>query len=343
MFDVTHVGKSGPALLMGELVEDGQRLVVATGGQGGTGNVQFATAVNREPRLAEAGECGVTRMVRLELKLLADVVLIGLPNVGKSSLLAALSGARPRVAEYPFATTEPVRGVMQLGYRALVAVDMPSLMEGAHAGRGLGNAFLRHAERAKIIAHVLDGTRASVIKDVEAVNREIALFSPDIARRPQVVVVNKLDLPGVEERREEIEAEIGTAVSDNAPVLFVSATEGTGTATLLEVLFQVFDAAEPDGRGEAAPGGPTIAEGALPILKPQRRAEAKSVVRVGDAFRITHPRAVRIARGSDLDDWTARLQYHGELARLGVTRRLEELGIQPGDTVTVGDLEFQWE
>jgi len=328
---------------MGELMEDRQRLVTAIGGRGGCGNVQFATAVNREPRLAEAGGHGAKRAVRLELKLVVDVAFIGLPNVGKSSLLAALSGARPKVAEYPFATTDSVRGVVQLGYRALAAVDLPSLTEGAYAGKGLGNAFLRHAERAKIVAHVLDGTRASLTEDAKAVNREIALFSVDLARRPQVAVVNKVDLPAVEERRKETEAEIRTALGNEAPVAFVSATERLGTAELIETLFQAFDAVERDDESEAAPGTLNVVKDALRVLSPKGRAEAKSVVREGDAFRIAHPRAVRIAEGSDLNDWTVRLQYHGELARLGVTRRLEELGIQPGDTVTAGDLEFQWE
>ena len=329
--------------LLADLTQHGECFVIARGGRGGLGNARFASAVNREPRLAEAGERGTSRTVRFELKPLVDVALVGLPNAGKSSLLAALTDARPRVAAYPFSTTEPVRGVMRSGHRALTAVDIPSLVENAHAGEGLGSAFLRHAERAAIFVHVLDGTRDCLAEDLETVSREIGLFSDELARRRRVIVVNKADMPDVAAARSRLEGELRTAVGSETPVLFVSAIEACGTSTLLETLFQVSAAGarDDDRRKRAGPSAPAEAPQPEP-RRPQRTPRA-TAIRSGDAFRITHPRAVRLARGSDLDDWTVRLQYHGELSRLGVIRRLEELGIQPGDTVRAGDLEFQWE
>jgi len=341
--DVAQPVDGGTVDLIADLLKAGQSFVIAAGGEGGAGNTRFTTAESREPRLAEAGGHGETRTIRLELKLPVDVALTGLPNAGKSSLLAALTSARPRIAEYPFTTTGPVRGVMELDHRTLTAVDLPSLMEGAHAARGLGSGFLRHAERARIIAHVLDGSEPCLVERVRVVNRELGLFSPALARRPQVIVVNKLDLPGVAGRREQVGSELSAALGRETAIEFVSAAEQTGTRTLLRTLFQAFDAAGRDA-GEETLRESSAADGAAPrVLRPERPETGKGAVRVGDAFRITHPRAVRIAMGSDLDDWTVRLQYHGELARLGLTRRLEELGIQPGDTVMVGDLELRWE
>ena len=343
---VRDVGRSqddGAAYLIADLLEDGQRVVIAAGGCGGAGNTRFTTAVSREPRLAEAGGDGATHTVRLELKLPVDVAMTGLPNAGKSSLLATLSSARPRVAAYPFTTTAPVRGVIELGHRTLTAVDLPSLMEGAHAARGLGNGFLRHAERARIIAHVLDGSEPCLVERMRTINRELSLFSPALARRPQVIVVNKFDLPGVAGHREQMESELRAALGRETAIEFVSATEQTGTRTLLRTLFEAFDAAVRDAEEETPHEKAAVDEAAPRVPRPEQPEAGAGAVRVRDAFRITHPRAVRIARGSDLDDWTVRLQYHGELARLGLTRQLEELGVQAGDRVMVGDLEFLWE
>ncbi len=343
LYSVAAAGGDNVDQLLAVLTGDGERFIVATGGSGGLGNIRFVSAVNREPRLAEAGEHGTSRTVRFELKPLVDVAFVGLPNVGKSSLLAALTDARPRVAAYPFSTTEPVRGVMRSGHRALTAVDIPSLVENAHAGKGLGSTFLRHAERAAIIVHVLDGTRDRLAQDLETVSREITLFSADLARRRQVLVVNKVDMPDVAAARSRLEEELRMAVGSETSILFVSATEARGTSDLREVLFQVPAAGEreDDGSNLAGPSAPTEAPQHEP--RPPQRPSPATAIRSGDAFRITQPRAVRIARGSDLNDFTVQVQYHGELARLGVIRRLEELGIQSGDTVKVGDMEFQWE
>ncbi len=334
---------SGEGQHLGDLTRDGERLVLAVGGRGGRGNVRFVSATNQEPRLAEAGEEGDSHIVTLELKLLADVGLIGMPNAGKSSLLAAMTAARPRIADYPFTTTEPVLGVMELGHRRLIAVDIPGLIEGAHAGRGLGDEFLRHIERTRVLAHVVDGAEEAVAERLTAVNEELTAFDPALADRPQLVVINKLDLPGVSDRRSRIEEEIKKAPGGDRRVLFVSAVARQGTRELVTGLFQLFDAAVAASRSGGSTDARTPADVGQTVLRPRPTAPAKGARRIRDGFRVTHPRAIRIARGSDLDDWTVRVQYHSELARLGVIRDLEELGVDPGDTVKVGDLEFEWE
>ena len=232
---------------------------------------------------------------------------------------------------------------MRQRYRTLVGADMPSLVEDAHSGKGLGSAFLRHAERARILAHVLDGSEDRLVERLKVVDREIALHSARLSRRPQVIVVNKLDQPSVAAGRSAIERKLRRVVGSEIPIVFVSATEGLETSALLETLFRAFSAADRDHRGEASNDEAGSSKASAPVLRPRQLGGAASAVRSRGAFRITHPRAIRIARGSELGDWTVRLQYHGELTRLGVTRRLEELGVQPGDTVRMGDLEFEWE
>lgn len=218
--------------LLGDLVEPGQELVVARGGRGGWGNARFASPRNRAPRRAEPGQPGEARWLRLELKLLADAGLVGMPNAGKSSILARVSAARPKVADYPFTTLEPCLGVVAVpGGGSFVLADIPGLIEGAHAGKGLGHRFLRHVERTRVLVHVLDlGAPAErdLYRDYVTINQELERYQPDLARRPQVVVANKVDLPGARERLEELRARLpGVAVRG------VSALTGEGIPEMI--------------------------------------------------------------------------------------------------------------
>ena len=215
-------------------------MVVAQGGKGGRGNIHFATSTDRAPRKAEPGTPGEERTVRLELKLLADVGLLGFPNVGKSSLIARISAARPKIADYPFTTLVPNLGTVALsGERHFVVADIPGLIEGAHAGAGLGDRFLRHLDRTRLLVHLLDASATadgrSPLADYEAMNRELALYDPELAARPQIVVLNKMDIPEVRKRKAQIAR---TLAKRGVTLLSISAATGEGTAELLESVWR---------------------------------------------------------------------------------------------------------
>jgi GTP-binding protein len=218
----------------------GERFVLAKGGQGGRGNIHFATSTDRAPRRFEPGLPGEERAVRLDLKLLADVGLLGFPNVGKSSLIARISAARPKIADYPFTTLVPNLGMVRLsGERSFVVADIPGLIEGAHVGAGLGDRFLRHVERTRVLVHLLDttaGPERAPLRDFDAINRELALFDPALAKRPQLVVLNKTDLPDVAAARRKL---VASFARRKIRLLAISAATGEGVPALLEEVWKV--------------------------------------------------------------------------------------------------------
>jgi GTP-binding protein len=227
---------------LADLHGHGERFVLAQGGKGGRGNIHFATSTDRAPRRAEPGLPGEERGVRLDLKLLADVGLLGFPNVGKSSLIARISAARPKIADYPFTTLVPNLGMVRLsGDRSFVVADIPGLIEGAHEGAGLGARFLRHVERTRVLVHLLDATAGdgttsrSPLRDFDAINRELRLFDPALAERPQIVVLNKIDLPDVEAARRKLSA---TFARRKLKLHVVSAATGEGVPALLEEIWK---------------------------------------------------------------------------------------------------------
>ncbi|HVU50242.1 MAG TPA: GTPase ObgE [Polyangia bacterium] len=240
----------------GERIADlhahGERFVLAKGGKGGRGNIHFATSTDRAPRRAEPGLPGEERAVRLDLKLLADVGLLGFPNVGKSSLIARISAARPKIADYPFTTLVPNLGMVRLsGDRSFVVADIPGLIEGAHDGAGLGDRFLRHVERTRVLVHLLDATAGpdrAPLRDFDAINRELALFDPALAERPQIVVLNKLDLPDAEAARRKLTASFARR---KIRLLAISAATGEGVPALLEEVWKVLAAARRASAGAA--------------------------------------------------------------------------------------------
>ncbi len=220
----------GSEVLIADLDRHGERVLVARGGSGGLGNVHFTTPRNQAPEIATSGEAGEERRLVLDRRLMIDMAILGLPNSGKSSLLAALSNAKPKVAEYPFTTRQPVLGTIDTGAETFTLAELPALVEGSHQGRGLGNSFLRHAERAKVLLLLLDGTSADIMHDLDVLQQEIALYQPSLLQKPHIVVVSKIDLPEVRERM----AGLRTALqSGNAAVCFVSALSGEGVAGLL--------------------------------------------------------------------------------------------------------------
>jgi GTP-binding protein len=235
----TLVYEKDPPRLLADLAEEGQRVLVARGGRGGLGNARFATSTNRAPRKVQPGEAGEIKDLRLELKLLADVGLVGFPNAGKSTLISRISAARPKIADYPFTTLTPNLGVVSLtDDRSFVVADVPGLIEGAHRGLGLGHRFLRHLERTKVLVHVVDVSGASgrdPIEDLDTVRRELELFRPEFAGRPQLVAANKMDAVDDEAR---VTALAKRAKTLGLPFYRISAVTGDGLQPLTEAMWR---------------------------------------------------------------------------------------------------------
>jgi GTPase len=273
----TQVFDDQTGKLLKDLQRHGQRFVAARGGRGGRGNIHFATSTDRAPRKAEPGQPGAERSLRLELKLLADVGLLGFPNVGKSSLIARISAARPKIADYPFTTLVPNLGVVSLsGDRTFVVADVPGLIEGAHAGTGLGDRFLRHLERTRVLVHLIelnpDPARAPA-SDYKALRKELTLYDAALASRPEIVVLNKIDLP---ETRKHLPKLRQAFAKRSLPLLAVSAVTGEGIPELLETLWKALRQQAAKAKAEAPADATTTA--AAPRTKrpkPAKTARAK--------------------------------------------------------------------
>lgn len=330
---VHEVSDLGVRTLVGEVICTGQKLIVGWGGKGGRGNTAFVSSSNQEPLLSEAGEPGSRSRLFLELKLLADVGIVGKPNAGKSTLLSVISRARPKVAPYPFTTTGPVLGVVETQGDAFTAVEVPGLIEGAHTGRGLGLSFLRHAERTRVLLHLIDGAAPDPEEDYEQVNAEIREYAKLLAERRQVVVINKLDIP---EAREKTAALCSSMEGRHGRVYAVSAATGEGIRELLRAVVGAL-ASVPRERESIEP----------PVARITRRHKGREpemrVVRLGKKMvRLECPRAERLAAMANLRDWRAIAQLWRELDRMGAGRKLAEGGVQEGDTILLGRVEVPW-
>jgi GTPase len=317
--------------LLADLVEAEQRLLVGRGGRGGRGNAAFASPTNQAPRLAEHGEPGEERWLRLELKLLADVGVIGVPNAGKSTLLSVVSAARPKIAAYPFTTLQPNLGVVSIGdYETFVLADVPGLIEGASEGLGLGHQFLRHVERTRLLLHLLDGAAADPLADYETINRELTCFSQRLAHRPQVVALNKIDLPDALERWPTIREAL---TRQGVEVHAISAVTGQGVRALMQRIFAVLGALPP-------PPPPT--EG-ITIFRPGESEEAFTITREGEGWRIRGAQVERVAAMTPFVLPEAAARFQRQLQAMGVTEALERAGVQPGDMVHIGERELEWQ
>ena len=326
----------GEESLLADLGSQGQRVKIAKGGAGGRGNARFASPTNRFPLLAEAGESGEELGLRLELKLLADVGIVGAPNAGKSSLLAAVSAARPKVAGYPFTTLEPALGVVDRGHRTFLMVDIPGLIEGAHSGVGLGHDFLRHVERTRVLVHVVDGTLTDVVEQYRAVRDEIGLFDEKLLGKPEVVAVNKLDVPGVEARCQSVRRDLG---GSGTPVHCISAVGRQGLDGLLDAVEGSLAAVEQQAQQASGEEQEDV-----PIIRPRPATRERPAVRkTSRGYVVASPRAERLAAMVDANDWPAMGQLYDQLRRLGVIDVLEKAGIGPGEVFRIGKLELEWE
>ncbi len=314
--------------LIADLDRPGVTAVVARGGSGGRGNVHFKSSTRQAPDYAEPGKKGEERGVTLDLKLIADVGLVGPPNAGKSSLLRALTAAKPKVADYPFTTLDPELGVAVTDAGRMVLADIPGLIEGAAHGAGLGQRFLRHVERTKVLVYVLDGAAADPFGDLDTVRKEVAQFSSELAMRPHVVAVNKVDL----ERARRLRAR-----TRRRDVRFISALTGEGLPELLNAITKLL-ASAPSPAVAAAPGVTR-----LPERRPVRRGDELVVERKPFGYEVRGERVERLLEHASLDTDGGLARFQSALDRMGVDAALEAAGIEPGDTVRIGAIEFEYQ
>lgn len=318
--------------VLADLVEDGQTFVAARGGRGGRGNARFVSSVNRAPDFAEKGEPGEERWIILELKLIADVGLIGFPNAGKSTLLSRMTAARPKIADYPFTTLSPNLGVVDAGLgegSSFVLADIPGLIEGAHKGQGLGHEFLRHIERTRLLVHVLDlsGIERDPLEAFYAINDELEKYSENLLEKPQIVAANKMDLP---EARENLEKVREVVAKEGYDIIPVSGATGEGIKELKKL----------------------ISEKLSKIPKPRTIEQVKEytvveeepfkIEKSGDIFYVSGKRVERLVAMTDLDNDSAVKRLQRSFKRMGLDDALKESGVKEGDTVKIGDFEFYY-
>ena len=319
--------------LLADLDEVDAQIIVARGGRSGRGNKRFATSTRQAPSFAQAGGEGDRRRLWIELKLVADVGLVGLPNAGKSTLLRAWSRAHPKVAAYPFTTLEPELGVVTLGYDSFVAADMPGLIEGAAAGVGLGHEFLRHIERTAVLVHVLDMTRDDPLADRERIDQELREFGHGLSEKPQLLALNKIDDPDARAHVELLEEQLGTL---EAPWIAISAAGGEGTRELAQRAHQMLvQWREEEAAREAE---------RVPVLRPRPQQRRFDVARGDDGTVVIRGVTPEwLASTLDLTEEEPRHELFRRLRRMGVTRAVERLGVKAGDRVRVGAVSVRWE
>lgn len=319
--------------LLGDLTQPGQRLLVCKGGRGGRGNQHFATARHQVPRTAEKGEPAEEKRLRLELKLIADIGLVGVPNAGKSTLLSVLTNARPKIAPYPFTTLEPNLGVAEIDPQTTVVLaDIPGLIEGASQGAGLGFEFLRHVQRTRVLIHLLDGLSEDPVADYSQINTEMSLFDPHLARKPQIVAVNKIDQPEVRDRLPALKQELKKR--GVSKVWEISALARTNVRELL--LAAVEKLAETPAM--------TDVETSLPVYRPKEDPNEFTIQREpnGD-WRVCGTAIERAAQMTYFEHTGSLRRFQKLMEALGVDDALRKAGIQEGDTVLIGEFEFEWQ
>lgn len=312
--------------------------LVGRGGRGGWGNARFATSTNQEPVLSERGEKGEASVLFLELKLLADVGLLARPNAGKSTLISRCSAAKARVADYPFTTVEPVLGVVRSGQRDFVMMEIPGLLEGAHKGVGLGHQFLRHAERARLYVHLVDGLSDDPSDDYRMVRDELLRFNPELGDKRQMIVVNKLDVTEVRERREELAVALESALREmgemSGEVLFISAATGEGVDGMLARVSSIL---------EELPKDEALEQQVAKVQAAPRARRQPESVRVEDGvYIIESERLERLSALADTRDQRVLLQLWREMRRTGMAEKLIDEGIEVGDTIRIGEVEVEW-
>ena len=327
----TIVRDADTGTLVADLTMPGQELRVASGGRGGRGNARFATSTNQAPRMAENGEPGGSKSLLLELKLIADVGIVGLPNAGKTTLLASVSAARPNIADYPFTTLEPYLGVATLARgrdeTTLVLADIPGLIEGASQGVGLGHEFLRHIERTRILVHLLDGASEHPLADYETINAELAAFGRGLDIKPQIVAFNKMDLLQAQEQWPQVKQALQER---GVEAMAISAVAHEGVR---ELLFRAVNKLAEMPLVELVEPVPVIT---------LTEEEPFTIEHREDGWHVSGARLERLVAMSRFDSFEALQHLQHKLERLGVIEALTAAGVQEGDTVFLGDYEMEW-
>ncbi|HZY96721.1 MAG TPA: GTPase ObgE [Candidatus Cybelea sp.] len=317
-----------PEEFIADLKEPDARVLVAKGGRGGLGNPHFATSVRQAPRFAERGEPGERALLRLELRLLADCGIVGVPNAGKSTLLSVVSAARPKIAGYPFTTLEPQLGVVRISDdESFVIVDVPGLIEGAHAGAGLGDQFLRHVERTRVLLHLLDGAKplSEILHDKATIEAELAAWNPALLKKPAMLVLNKLDLPNARESLTELKRQF-------PEISGISAATREGVRELVFAVARAIESAP-------APEIATPQSIRIELVAP----DAFRIERQSDgAFVVCGEHIERLAAMTNFDSDEGLARFERALAKIGVEKKLRELGAVEGDTVRIGPYEFTY-
>lgn len=323
---------------LGDLTRDGQRLIVARGGGGGRGNKHFVTSTRRAPTFAELGEPGEEHWIELELKLLADAALVGLPSVGKSSLIARVSAARPKIADYPFTTLVPNLGVVSAGERSFVIADVPGLIEGASEGAGLGHAFLRHIERTALILHVVDLSGSyegrDPLDDLGVIDGELAAHAAELADRPQIVVGNKLDAEGAVQNSARVAA---WCEEHERPYFAVSAVTGEGIGPLVRAVGEAVHELR-----EALPNEAAEFQAEY-VHVPERDREVTVTRALDGGWDITGAGIERLVIKTDMRNEEAVAYLQRRLGKMGIETRLLAAGAEDGDTVHIGPVSFEFE
>jgi GTP-binding protein len=320
-------GENNP---MADLAHDKDEVIIARGGRGGFGNTHYANPIRQSPQIAQKGEAGEEITVILDLRLIADIGIIGYPNVGKSSLLGAASAANPKIADYPFTTKEPILGVVEVDNDSFVLAEIPGLIVGAHFGKGLGHDFLQHALRTKIFIHLIDGKSKSPVDDMIAVNNELTLFDAKLGQKPQIVAINKVDVPEVKARVDEIKESFKQA---DVEVRFISAATGYGVNGLMQEAWyrlKSFIATE------VKPAE------ALKVFRPQPKDTGLTITKDGEIFVVALPSLARMSSGTGENTPQLVLHVQQQLSRLGLNHAMAKAGARPGDKVRCGSVEWDW-
>ncbi len=328
---VAYKTQIGDNMFIVDLEQPSQQIVVAKGGKGGWGNTHFTSSTNQAPQIAQRGEVGEEYSIALEMRIIADVGIIGYPNAGKSTLLTAASAARPKIADYPFTTRGPILGVAEVDQRNFVLAEIPGLIDGAHLGRGLGHDFLRHILRTKILIHLIDGSSASPLENMIRVNTELGLFDSALGQKPQLVVLNKIDLPQMRARLTEIR---GTFSSAGITALFISAATGEGVPQLMAETLKLLS--HVTTKGEASGKIP------MKVFRPQPKDIGTSVRKEGDIFVVVASDLERIMAKADMTSPEILWHLKGQFIKLGINKALEKAGVKPGDKIRCGNLEWEW-